>query len=49
MLREAQQLPFAKQPVIERASGLIVGYAGFTFWKHAFVNGFWDNLYRLHP
>ena len=114
MLQRASELPFAKQPVIERATGSIVGYSGvnffefegqrrlefgyrlvpdargqgyateaglallglaeerfigeifamidprnvqsqnvadklgFVFWKQAVVNGFLDNLYRMH-
>ncbi len=34
MLAMCQVVPFAKQPIVERASGLVVGYAGvdyFTF------------------
>jgi RimJ/RimL family protein N-acetyltransferase len=114
MLERVTELAFAKQPVIERETGVIIGYAGvnwfefeenrqlefgyrlvsgargngyateasqviltlaeeifcgeilamidpkntasqnvarklgFTFWKQAIVNGFLDNLYRLH-
>jgi RimJ/RimL family protein N-acetyltransferase len=33
MLQRAQELPFAKQPIIERHSGTIVGYAGVN-WFH---------------
>jgi len=113
MLALADELPFAKQPVIERATGTIIGYSGadwfdlearprlefgyrlvegargqgyateaclavldvaattfrgeilaiidpsnlasqrvavklgFTFWKHALVDGYFDRLYRL--
>lgn len=113
MLLRAEELPFAKQPVIERATGRIIGYSGvnwfdfeggrrlefgyrlvggargrgygteagravlttaaaafrgeilamidptnhasqnlarklgFTFWKHAVVQGYLDGIYRL--
>jgi RimJ/RimL family protein N-acetyltransferase len=33
MLIRADELPFAKQPVIERATGLIIGYSGAD-WFH---------------
>ena len=32
MLRTASEVPFAKQPVIERATGTIVGYAGVAWF-----------------
>ena len=32
MLERAEDLPFAKQPVIERSSGEIVGYAGVNWF-----------------
>jgi RimJ/RimL family protein N-acetyltransferase len=32
MMRTANELPFAKQPVIERASGRIVGYSGVAWF-----------------
>jgi RimJ/RimL family protein N-acetyltransferase len=32
MLVRAAELPFAKQPIIERASGEIIGYAGVNRW-----------------
>jgi RimJ/RimL family protein N-acetyltransferase len=32
MLHDARDLPFAKQPVIERTSGLIVGYSGAAWF-----------------
>ena len=31
MLANARQIPFAKQPVVERASGTIVGYCGVAW------------------
>src|SRR5262245_13332662 len=33
MLRMAAELPFAKQPVIERTSGAIVGYSGAAWFE----------------
>ena len=33
MLRRAEELPFAKQPVIERASGRILGYSGVAWFE----------------
>jgi RimJ/RimL family protein N-acetyltransferase len=33
MLRTANELPFAKQPVIERTSGQIVGYSGVAWFE----------------
>ena len=32
MLQRAQELPFAKQPIIERESGTIVGYSGVNWF-----------------
>jgi RimJ/RimL family protein N-acetyltransferase len=32
MLTRAAELPFAKQPVIERSTGIIVGYAGVNWF-----------------
>jgi RimJ/RimL family protein N-acetyltransferase len=32
MLRTSRELPFAKQPVIERATGAIVGYSGVAWF-----------------
>jgi RimJ/RimL family protein N-acetyltransferase len=32
MLRAANELPFAKQPVVERASGRVVGYSGVAWF-----------------
>ncbi len=32
MLRTATEVPFAKQPVIERATGVIVGYSGVAWF-----------------
>jgi RimJ/RimL family protein N-acetyltransferase len=32
MLQRAEELPFAKQPVIERASGVILGYSGVNWF-----------------
>ena len=32
MIRNAKELPFAKQPVIERTSGQIVGYSGVAWF-----------------
>jgi RimJ/RimL family protein N-acetyltransferase len=32
MLARAEELPFAKQPVIELASGLVIGYMGVDFF-----------------
>ncbi len=32
MLQRAQELPFAKQPVIERATGTVVGYSGVNYF-----------------
>ena len=33
MLQDAQGVPFAKQPVIELASGLIIGYTGVAWFE----------------
>jgi RimJ/RimL family protein N-acetyltransferase len=33
MLRTAEAVPFAKRPVIERSSGLIVGYSGAAWFE----------------
>jgi RimJ/RimL family protein N-acetyltransferase len=33
MLRTADAVPFAKQPIIERSSGLIVGYSGVAWFE----------------
>ena len=33
MLERAQELPFAKQPVIERATGTLVGYSGVNWFE----------------
>src|SRR5438270_4179849 len=33
MLERAHELPFAKQPVIERRTGRIVGYAGVNWFE----------------
>jgi RimJ/RimL family protein N-acetyltransferase len=33
MLRDVQDVPFAKQPVIERASGEIIGYSGVAWFE----------------
>jgi len=35
MLRDAADIPFAKQPVIERATGTIVGYSGAASFDFA--------------
>lgn len=32
MLRRSDELPFAKQPVVERSSGTVVGYAGVDWF-----------------
>ena len=48
MLRRGAELPFAKQPVIERSGGVIVGYSGvnwFTFEGHRRLEFGW----RLVP
>ncbi len=34
MLEVAEDVPFAKQPVIERASGVIVGYTGVDWFDY---------------
>ncbi len=48
MLVNAAALPFAKQPVIERSSGLVVGYAGVDWFD--FEGDRWLELgYRLVP
>jgi len=33
MLVNAEELPFAKQPVIERSSGIVIGYAGVDWFE----------------
>jgi RimJ/RimL family protein N-acetyltransferase len=33
MLRTADGVPFAKQPIVERSSGLIVGYSGAAWFE----------------
>lgn len=33
MLMRAQELPFAKQPVIDREAGVIIGYAGVNWFE----------------
>jgi len=33
MLLRAEELPFAKQPVIERATGTIIGYSGVNWFE----------------
>src|SRR5690349_14247377 len=33
MLVRAEEIPFAKQPVIERATGVIVGYSGVNTFE----------------
>jgi len=34
MLEVAEDLPFAKQPIVERASGVIVGYTGVDWFDY---------------
>ena len=33
MLRNSEELPYAKQPVIERSTGMIVGYSGVAWFE----------------
>lgn len=33
MLRTATELPFAKQPLIERSTGVLVGYSGVAWFE----------------
>jgi hypothetical protein len=47
MLVRAHEVSFAKQPVIERASGVIIAKLGFIFWKQDWITGQLTNLYRL--
>jgi RimJ/RimL family protein N-acetyltransferase len=48
MLRRAQELPFAKQPVLERATGTIIGYAGVDWFEFEGRNRL-EFGYRLVP
>jgi len=48
MLANAGELPFAKQPVIERSSGLIIGYAGVD-WIDLDGQAWLEFGYRLVP
>ncbi len=32
MLRRGEELPFAKQPIVERSTGVVVGYAGVDWF-----------------
>lgn len=33
MLRNADEIPFAKQPIIERSTGQIIGYSGVAWFE----------------
>jgi RimJ/RimL family protein N-acetyltransferase len=48
MLQTAATVPFAKQPVIERASGLIIGYSGVAWFEFEGENRL-EFGYRLVP
>jgi RimJ/RimL family protein N-acetyltransferase len=48
MLLRAEELPFAKQPVIERATGMIIGYSGTNWFEFEGRNRL-EFGYRLIP
>ena len=48
MLRRAEELPFAKQPVIELATGAIIGYSGANWFEFEGENRL-EFGYRLVP
>jgi RimJ/RimL family protein N-acetyltransferase len=48
MIERATEFPFAKQPVIERSTGIIIGYAGVD-WMEFEGNRWMEFGYRLVP
>jgi RimJ/RimL family protein N-acetyltransferase len=48
MLRTADDVPFAKQPIVERSSGLIVGYCGAAWFEFGGISRL-EFGYRLVP
>jgi RimJ/RimL family protein N-acetyltransferase len=48
MLLRAEELPFAKQPVIERATGTVIGYSGTNWFEFEGRNRL-EFGYRLTP